>query len=75
MVHNKDGAPIQSTLSPREFEQYRLNHKGKEHMCDPPEEEQEMNEEQSPSASLGETLLDLSLNASSKDASTEPGPH
>jgi hypothetical protein len=85
MVHNEDGAPIRSTLSPREFEEYRLKmirddlletfkHKGKERMRDPPEEEQEMKEEQSPSSSLGETLLDLSLNASSKDASTEPGP-
>ena len=85
MVHNEDGAPIRSNLSPREFEEYRLKmieddlletlkHKGKERMRDPPEEEQEMKEEQSPSTSLGETLLDLSLNVSSKDASTEPGP-
>jgi hypothetical protein len=85
MVHNEDGTPIRSTLSPREFEEYCLKmirddlletfkHKGKEHMHDPPEEEQEMKEEQSPSSSLGETLLDLSLNALSKDTSTEPGP-
>jgi hypothetical protein len=56
MVHNDDGRPIRSTMSPRDFEEYRLdlfrkqnikniNNKGKARMRDPPEEEQAMDED------------------------------
>ena len=56
MVHNDDGRPIWSTMSPREFEEYRLdlfqkqnikniNNKGKARMHNPPEEEQVMDED------------------------------
>ena len=56
MVHNEHGSPIQCTLSLRKFEEYRfdlfrkqniknINGKGKVRMCDPPEEEQAMDED------------------------------
>ena len=89
MVHDEDGTPIRSTLSPRDFEEYRLdlfrkqnieniNNKGKARMRDPPEEEQAMVEDELfPSATLGGSLQELPVNASptvDKGAFSEPGP-
>jgi len=89
MVHNEDGTPIRSTLSPGEFEEYRLNlfrkqnikninNKGRARMRDPPEEKQAMVEdERFPSATLGGSLQELPVNGSptvDKGASSEPGP-
>ena len=89
MVHNEDGTPIRSTLSPRDFEEYRLdlfrkqnikniNNKGKARMRNPLEEEQAMVvDEPFPSATLGGSLQELPVNASptvDKGASSELGP-
>jgi hypothetical protein len=86
-VHNALGEPIKKPMTPEEVHQYRLEQlqkegKGKEPARSSSEEEKGewlgfgIVDENSPSATLGPSLQELTLGASptSQEASTSPGP-